>query len=81
MSRLSKSVRAMASRMSARCVFAAGRPRRLRMCARHSRFCAQQVPTPIKVELIERLADAGLPVVEATSFVSPKWVPQVRSYL
>jgi hydroxymethylglutaryl-CoA lyase len=35
------------------------------------------VPTEIKLELIRRLADAGLPVVEATSFVSPKWVPQV----
>jgi hydroxymethylglutaryl-CoA lyase len=31
----------------------------------------------VKVELIERLADAGLPVVEATSFVNPKWVPQL----
>lgn len=35
------------------------------------------VPARVKVELIERLADAGLPVVEATSFVSPKWVPQM----
>ena len=35
------------------------------------------VPTPIKIELIDRLADCGLPVVEATSFVSPKWVPQL----
>ena len=35
------------------------------------------VTTDIKVALIERLADAGLPVVEATSFVSPKWVPQM----
>ena len=35
------------------------------------------VPTPVKVELIRRLATSGLPVVEATSFVSPKWVPQV----
>ncbi|PWZ16840.1 putative protein phosphatase 2C 32 [Zea mays] len=34
------------------------------------------VPTPVKVELIRRLATSGLPVVEATSFVSPKWVPQ-----
>lgn len=37
----------------------------------------QVVPTDIKVELIERLAAAGLPVIEATSFVSPKWVPQM----
>ena len=35
------------------------------------------VPAEVKVELIERLADAGLPVVEATSFVSPRWVPQM----
>ena len=37
----------------------------------------QVVPTEIKIELIERLADAGLRVIEATSFVSPKWVPQM----
>lgn len=35
------------------------------------------VPTSVKVELIHRLAACGLSVVEATSFVSPKWVPQV----
>jgi hydroxymethylglutaryl-CoA lyase len=35
------------------------------------------VPTDVKVALIERLADAGVPSVEATSFVSPKWVPQM----
>ncbi|KAI6685427.1 hypothetical protein NL676_031340 [Syzygium grande] len=35
------------------------------------------VPTAIKVELIRRLVSCGLPVVEATSFVSPKWVPQL----
>lgn len=35
------------------------------------------VPTSVKVELINRLVSAGLPVVEATSFVSPKWVPQL----
>lgn len=35
------------------------------------------VPTEVKVELIERLADAGLPDIEAGSFVSPKWVPQM----
>ena len=38
---------------------------------------AQVVPTAIKIELIERLADAGLRVIESTSFVSPKWVPQM----
>lgn len=39
------------------------------------------VPTSVKVELIQRLVSAGLPVVEATSFVSPKWVPQVKCCL
>ncbi|MBI4192793.1 MAG: hydroxymethylglutaryl-CoA lyase [Betaproteobacteria bacterium] len=38
---------------------------------------AQTVPTSVKIELIDRLTDAGLPVVEATAFVSPKWVPQM----
>ncbi|HJV22179.1 MAG TPA: hydroxymethylglutaryl-CoA lyase [Holophagaceae bacterium] len=38
---------------------------------------ALPVATEHKVALIEGLADAGLPVVEATSFVSPKWVPQM----
>ena len=38
---------------------------------------AQPVPTAVKIELIDRLTDAGLPVVEATAFVSPKWVPQM----
>jgi hydroxymethylglutaryl-CoA lyase len=38
---------------------------------------AQLVPTATKIELIDRLADAGLRVIEATSFVSPKWVPQM----
>ena len=38
------------------------------------------IPTEIKLELIHRLADAGLPVVEATAFVSPKWVPQMADH-
>ena len=38
---------------------------------------AQNVPTAVKIELIDRLADAGLTVIEATAFVSPKWVPQM----
>ncbi|NMF90587.1 hydroxymethylglutaryl-CoA lyase [Aromatoleum petrolei] len=37
----------------------------------------QIVSTETKVELIARLADAGLKAIEATSFVSPKWVPQM----
>jgi hydroxymethylglutaryl-CoA lyase len=32
---------------------------------------------PIRVELIERLAAAGMPAVEAGSFVSPRWIPQM----
>jgi hydroxymethylglutaryl-CoA lyase len=40
----------------------------------------REVPTKVKVELIERLADAGLPAVEATAFVSPKWVPQMADH-
>lgn len=35
------------------------------------------VPAAVKIELIERLADAGLKVIEAGAFVSPKWVPQM----
>jgi len=35
------------------------------------------VPAAVKIELINRLADAGLPAIEATAFVSPKWVPQM----
>ena len=37
----------------------------------------QPVPTDVKVALIDMLTDAGLPAIEATSFVSPKWVPQM----
>ena len=40
----------------------------------------KEVPTAVKVELIERLADAGLPAVEVTAFVSPKWVPQMADH-
>lgn len=35
------------------------------------------VPTEVKIELIDRLSATGLPAVEATAFVSPKWVPQM----
>jgi hydroxymethylglutaryl-CoA lyase len=35
------------------------------------------VPTETKAEFIRRLVEAGLPVVESTSFVHPKWVPQL----
>ncbi len=35
------------------------------------------VPTEVKAEFVRRLAGAGLDTVEATSFVHPKWVPQL----
>lgn len=35
------------------------------------------IPAAIKVQLIQKLVSSGLSVIEATSFVSPKWVPQV----
>jgi hydroxymethylglutaryl-CoA lyase len=35
------------------------------------------VPTATKIELIDRLSATGLQTIEATSFVSPKWVPQL----
>ncbi|MCW5698897.1 MAG: hydroxymethylglutaryl-CoA lyase [Rhodospirillales bacterium] len=37
-----------------------------------------RIPTNAKVELVDRLADAGLSVIETGSFVSPKWVPQMN---
>lgn len=39
----------------------------------------QSIPLATKIELVERLAQTGLRTIEAGSFVSPKWVPQVRS--
>jgi hydroxymethylglutaryl-CoA lyase len=40
----------------------------------------QTVTTETKLELIERLAQAGLRAIEATAFVSPKWVPQMSDH-
>jgi hydroxymethylglutaryl-CoA lyase len=37
----------------------------------------QPVPAAVKIELVQRLQDAGLREIEVTSFVSPKWVPQM----
>ena len=37
----------------------------------------QPVPVEIKIGLVQRLQDAGLKEIEVTSFVSPKWVPQM----
>ncbi len=36
-----------------------------------------QVETSVKIELIQRLAACGLRAIEATSFVAPKWIPQL----
>lgn len=37
----------------------------------------ETVPTEVKAEFVRRLADAGLTTIEATSFVHPRWVPQL----
>ena len=37
----------------------------------------QHVPAAVKIELVHRLQEAGLREIEVTSFVSPKWVPQM----
>ncbi|OPH19589.1 hydroxymethylglutaryl-CoA lyase [Azospirillum brasilense] len=37
----------------------------------------QIVPTAVKIGLVDRLTEAGLTAIEAGSFVSPKWVPQM----
>uniref|UniRef100_A0A8C5PV58 hydroxymethylglutaryl-CoA lyase n=2 Tax=Leptobrachium leishanense TaxID=445787 RepID=A0A8C5PV58_9ANUR len=38
------------------------------------------VPTSVKIELINRLSEAGLPAIEVTSFVSSRWVPQMSDH-
>lgn len=38
---------------------------------------AETVPTKVKIEFINLLSDTGLSVIETTSFVSPKWIPQL----
>ncbi|MDP1907091.1 MAG: hydroxymethylglutaryl-CoA lyase, partial [Hyphomicrobium sp.] len=59
-------------------------PRRVRMVEVGPRDGLQNetkaVSTAVKVALIEQLADAGMPAVEATAFVSPKWVPQMADH-
>ncbi|KAF2800763.1 aldolase [Melanomma pulvis-pyrius CBS 109.77] len=39
----------------------------------------QSIPVATKIELVERLAQTGLKTIEAGSFVSPKWVPQMEN--
>ena len=36
------------------------------------------IPLNVKVDLINKLGESGVKVIEAGAFVSPKWVPQVR---
>lgn len=59
-------------------------PKKVRIVEMGARDGLQNEPNPvsteIKLELIQRLADAGLPGVEATAFVSPKWVPQMADH-
>ena len=38
------------------------------------------LPTQIKIDFINRLSETGLKVIEATSFVSPKWIPQLADH-
>jgi len=56
-------------------------PRRVRMVEVGPRDGLQNeseiVPAAIKIALIDKLSDSGLPAVEATSFVSAKWIPQM----
>ncbi|XP_014239490.1 hydroxymethylglutaryl-CoA lyase, mitochondrial isoform X2 [Cimex lectularius] len=40
----------------------------------------KNIPTNVKIELIQRLTEAGLKDIETTSFVSPKWVPQMGDH-
>lgn len=39
----------------------------------------QTITADVKIELVNRLSDAGIPNIEAVSFVSPKWVPQMAT--
>ena len=39
----------------------------------------ETIPAEIKIELVDRLTDAGFANIEAASFVSPKWVPQMAT--
>ncbi|XP_028404939.1 hydroxymethylglutaryl-CoA lyase, mitochondrial-like [Dendronephthya gigantea] len=38
------------------------------------------IPTESKIKFIDMLSNSGLPVIEVTSFVSPKWVPQMKDH-
>ncbi|TFH87262.1 hydroxymethylglutaryl-CoA lyase [Billgrantia azerbaijanica] len=59
-------------------------PKRVRLVEVGPRDGLQNEPNPIdtatKLELIDRLGAAGLAYIEAASFVSPKWVPQMADH-
>src|SRR6185437_9188372 len=38
------------------------------------------IPTDIKIQFIDQLSETGLSVIEVTSFVSPKWIPQLADH-
>jgi len=42
---------------------------------------AKIIPTEVKLDFIHRLSATGLPVIEASSFVSPKWIPQLADHM
>ncbi len=56
-------------------------PERVTLCEVGPRdgfqFVEKLIPTDLKVEAIAALAEAGLPLIQVTSFVHPKWVPQM----
>jgi len=56
-------------------------PKKVKLFEVGPRDGLQNEPTPVatevKIELIHRLQDAGLKAIEATAFVSPRWVPQM----
>ncbi|MFQ5569172.1 MAG: hydroxymethylglutaryl-CoA lyase [Rhodothermales bacterium] len=56
-------------------------PERVTLCEVGPRdgfqFEEKFIPTDLKLEVIRALADAGLPIIQVTSFVHPKWVPQM----
>ena len=62
-------------------VRAKGLPERVTICEVGPRDGLQNetaiVPVEVKAAFVRRLVAAGLPVVEATSFVHPRWVPQL----
>ena len=41
---------------------------------------AEIIPTTVKIDFINQLSQTGLSVIEATSFVSPKWIPQLSDH-